>query len=61
MDYEVVEYEFTVGTNYVGSTVREIVEIEIPVGASEEEIEDIVQEEHNMWLWNNIDAGWNKV
>jgi hypothetical protein len=43
---------FYVGTNYVGSTVKELVEVEDD--ATEEDIE----KDFNEWMWNTINAGW---
>jgi hypothetical protein len=61
VDYEVRKFKFYVSTGYVGSLREEVVEIEIPVGATEREVDDIVAEEYESWLWNTINTGWGEV
>ena len=61
MDYEVRKFKFHVSTGYVGSSREEVLEIEIPVGATEQEVEDIVAEEYESWLWNTIYTGWEEL
>lgn len=55
------KFEFSVSTRYVGSEVEETIEIEIPDDATENEIEEIVQQRYDDWLWNNIDTNWEET
>ena len=56
---------FSVGTKYVGSTVKETFDLEDDLGivredySSDESFEKGVQEAYNEWLWNTIDAYWD--
>lgn len=61
MEYEVKKFRFYMSTGYVGCQREETVEIEIPVGASEEEIEEIVQEYFDEWMWNYLDTLWGEI
>lgn len=44
-----------VGTGYVGSLVKDTIEVEDD--ATEEEIDEMYQQ----WIWNVINAGWSEV
>jgi hypothetical protein len=55
------KYEFYVSTGFVGSHRQETVEIEFKGDETDEEIEEIVQEEFNEWVWNEIDASWTET
>lgn len=48
------EYEFGVGTTYVGSTVKEVVRLEFDEDQTEEEIEALVAEYYDEWVWEKI-------
>ena len=56
-----IKVDFYVGTKYVGSEVEETVEIEIEEDMTEREINDVVDEEFQTWVWENIDASWKIV
>ena len=57
------KFEFTIETRYVGSTVRETVEI------PDEELEDlegysrdrVIEEYYEEWRDNEIDGGWKEL
>lgn len=55
---KIVKFKMSVGTNYVGSTVRDYAELEFDDDISEEEIEEEIEEYYKEWMWNNIDGGW---
>lgn len=44
--------KFYVSTGFVGSKREEIVEVE------DNATDDEIQEEFNLWMWENISAGW---
>lgn len=57
------EVTFNVSTGYVGSKREETFKL-IDLGIIEdeytkEELEDVLNEAFENWLWNNIDAGWD--
>ena len=56
-----LKFRFHVNTNLVGSEISETVPVAIPEDAAEHEIDDIVQREFEVWLSNEIDAGWRAV
>jgi hypothetical protein len=58
---KIIEVQFTVGTKYVGSEVEETVEIEIEENMTEEEINKIIDEEFQIWVWENIDSWWKII
>ncbi|MBR8723208.1 hypothetical protein IX325_001525 [Fusobacterium necrophorum subsp. funduliforme] len=58
---------FCVSTGYVGSEVEEDVDLIEDYGFSEEEAKEILEGEDKLqeifdeWLFENIDAGWQKL
>jgi len=58
---KIIKAEMNVSTGYVGSMVKEIVEVEVEDDASKEEIEAEVEEYFKEWLWGNIDSGWSII
>lgn len=61
MKGEMRKFKFYVGLGFVGCNKEGIVELEIPVGANDEETEEIVREYFNEWIWQTIDATWTEV
>lgn len=53
-----IKLDFAVGTTYAGSEVKELVEIEVEDGLNKEEIEKIIEEEFETWVWENVDSYW---
>lgn len=59
--------KFYVYTRYVGSEVEEDVDLIEDYGFSEEEAKEILEDEDKLqeifdeWLFENIDAGWQKL
>ena len=58
---KVIKYLFTLGTTYVGSTVKEEVEIEFDEDASQDEIYEEVKRQYEQWVWDNNYGGWDKI
>ena len=56
-----IKVEFHVGTNYVGSTCSDIVEIEVEEDATEQEIEEELCEYLEDWIPNNINSGFKII
>ena len=56
-----IKVEFHVGTNYVGSTWSEIVEIEVGEEATEQDIEDELSDHLEDWITNNINSGFKII
>lgn len=56
-----IKVKFYVSTNYVGSAVEEIVEIEVDEDASENEIESDIQAAYEDWLSNNTEREWTII
>jgi hypothetical protein len=54
-------YEFSISTRYVGSEVKEEIEIEFDDGISEEQINHIVDDYWINWRDNNMDGGWELI
>ena len=56
---------FSVGTKYLGSTVKEEFDLEEDLGIeredfdSDEDYNKAIEESYNEWVWENIDAYWN--
>lgn len=48
-------YTFTVGTNYVGCDYSEEMEFEFEDDVTQEAIDEFLQEELEMWMWNHIE------
>lgn len=55
------KYQFEVSTRYVGSGVKETIEIELDNDLTEEEIENEVQEYYEEWLMENSEQIWHEV
>ena len=53
-----IKVKFYVSTNFVGCEDSEIVEIKIDEGYTQSEINDVIQENYDIWLQNEIDSGW---
>lgn len=55
-------YVFSVSTRYVGSEVKEEIEIEFTEEQynDEEKREQVIQEYYEDWLWENIDTSWRE-
>lgn len=53
-----LKVKFTLATNKVGSTYTKIVEIEVREDATEIEIENIIDNNYNEWLFENNRGGW---
>lgn len=57
------KFKVSVSTNYVGSTVTDVIEI------PDEDLEDlegyerdkVIEEYATDWLWNEIDWGWEEI
>ena len=49
----------SVGTRYVGSTVRDTFEIEFDDEATNDEINDEIEQLYIDFINNEIDGGWN--
>jgi|LULY01.1.fsa_nt_gb hypothetical protein len=56
-----IKVEFHVGTDRLGSTWSEIVEIEVGEDATEQEIEDEINDYFKDWIWENIDSGFKII
>lgn len=56
-----IKVEFSVSTKYVGSRVKEIVDLEIDEDLNEHQIEEIIEEAYESWLENNCDRYYNIV
>lgn len=56
---EEIKVKFFLSTRYIGSDINEIVAINIPKKATELEMEDIIKEIFEEWVWDNINNGWN--
>ena len=55
---KIIKIEYSVGTTYNGSDVKEIVELEIEDGLNEEDINKLIEEDFETWVWENIDSYW---
>jgi hypothetical protein len=55
---KVIEFEFNVGTCYVGSTVKDIITLEFDDDATEEEIDKAAGEAWVEWRAERCDGGW---
>lgn len=55
------KYKFHVSIGYANANREEIVEIEFEGNETEEEIEEILKEEYDAWLYNFLDTGWYEV
>jgi len=49
-----IKVNYSVSTGYVGSTKEAEFELEVPIDATENEIEELVQYDFEEWLWNSI-------
>ena len=55
------KYKFTVDVGFVNATREEVVEIEFDGDEVEEQIEKIVQDAYESWVWEKVDGGWEEV
>jgi hypothetical protein len=55
-----ITFEFTVSTRYVGSEVKDEIELEFEDDATEEEIEKEVTEVWVDWRNEQCDGGWSQ-
>ena len=53
-----IKVKFSMATNRVGSTVSDIVEIEVDHNLSFAMIEDIVEDRYTEWLSEHNNGGW---
>jgi hypothetical protein len=58
---KILKCEFYVSTRFVGSDVREIVEVTIPEGTPIEKEDDIVKEWFEEWVWETIENSYNII
>lgn len=56
-----IKFQFTVGTKYVGSTVKKEVELEFDDEATDDEIEEEAASVYQDWLNNQLDGGWERL
>lgn len=54
-----IQIDVSVSTGYVGSKVEDVLDIEIPEGATTEEIEQVCGEVYEQWVWDTINSGWS--
>lgn len=57
----IVKVEMSIWTRYVGSTIKDIVEVEVDDDATEKEIEKEIQEYYDEWVWSQIDGGYKRI
>lgn len=55
-----LKFEFSIGTRYVGSDVKDEIELEFDDDATEQEIESQVEEVYKDWVWEQVDGGWKR-
>ena len=57
------KYEFYAATRYIGSDIKEVIEIEFDdyEDMTPEDIEKEVNEYFNEWLFQNIESGWEEI
>lgn len=54
-----VKLTYFVRTRFVGSDVKEEVELELPDNYNvEQDSDSIIAEDYECWLYDNIDSGW---
>jgi len=56
-----IKVEFYVSTNYHGSEIKEIVEIEVDKTLSGDELEAVIDKHYKEWLFENISSSWHII
>jgi len=56
-----LKFKFTIQTPYVHSEYKEIVELEFDEDATKNEIEEIVEEQYELWLQEHNHGGWSPI
>ena len=55
---EKISVNFYVSTGYVNAHHEQVIEIEVPKSATDEEVESMIQEEFDEWVQEKISAKW---
>ncbi|WP_298065104.1 hypothetical protein [uncultured Acinetobacter sp.] len=55
---KIIKFELTVGTRYVGSTVKDEIELEFDDDATQEEIDKEIEEAWIQFRAEECDGGW---
>lgn len=56
-----IKVEFTVGIGYANATRQETVELDVPENATQDEIEEIIDDNLRQWIADIIDAGYEII
>ncbi len=56
-----IKVEFYVSTRYVGSDVREEIELDVPENLTENELDDFIRPIYEDWAWEALDSGWQII
>ena len=58
---KIIKFEFSIQTRNLGSKVSQVMELQFDEGATDEEIEEQVNEIYNEWLVEKNLGGWEKL
>jgi len=53
-----INVTFQISTRYVGSEMKEEIELLVPEDATEDQLDEILREAFEEWVWESTDGGW---